>query len=442
MNTVNDMTVGKVSESILGFFFPMLCANLLQQIYSVADLAVVGKGIGDNAVAAVGIIAAVSLLIIGFSMGLTNGFSVIIAQSCGSGDHSKMRKTVWQSVKLCAIIALILTALSLIFIKNILSIMQTAPLILSDTLLYGRIIFGGLAITVSYNLCSGILRAIGDSKTPFKAIIISSAINILLDIIFIFALKTGVAGAATATVSSQLVSVMICLRKIRKTDIMKFEPKDFQSDREISLLLLKNGLPMAFMNSLTAVGCMIMQSYINKLGVDYTSAYSVCSKYLNLFMLPSITAGFAISAFTGQNFGAKKIDRIKAGVRIGLVIAFISCIILGLIMEIFPSQLARLMISGENALKFTAEYMRILGFTLVGVNCLFIFRNAVQGMGCPTVPMISGIIEMAVRLAAVFVLVPKFDFIAVAYADAAAWAGALLLNMAAYFVLIRKKSAK
>lgn len=435
------MTVGKVSESILGFFFPMLCANLLQQIYSVADLAVVGKGIGDNAVAAVGIIAAVSLLIIGFSMGLTNGFSVIIAQSCGSGDHGKMRKTVWQSVKLCAVIALILTALSLIFIKDLLSIMQTDPLILSDTLLYGRIIFGGLAVTVSYNLCSGILRAIGDSKTPFKAIIISSAINILLDIVFIFALKTGVAGAAAATVSSQLVSVMICLRKIRKTDIMSFGPKDFQSDREISLLLLKNGLPIAFMNSLTAVGCMIMQSYINKLGVDYTSAYSVCSKYLNLFMLPSITAGFAISAFTGQNFGAKKFDRIKAGVRIGLVIAFISYIILGLIMEIFPSQLARLMISGENAVRFTAEYMKILGFTLIGVNCIFIFRNAVQGMGCPTVPMISGIIEMAVRLAAVFVLVPKFDFIAVAYADAAAWAGALLLNMAAYFILIRKKSA-
>lgn len=442
MNTANDMTIGKVSENILGFYFPMLLTNLLQQIYSVADLAVVGKGIGDNALAAVGIIASVSLLIIGFSMGLTNGFSVIIAQSCGSGDHSKMRKTVRQSGKLCAVIAVILTTFSLIFIKDLLSIMQTDPSILNDTLLYGRIIFGGLAVTISYNLCSGILRAIGDSKTPFKAIIISSAINILLDIIFIFALKTGIAGAAAATVISQLVSVIICFRKIGQTDIMKFEPKDFQSDREISLQLLKNGLPMAFMNSLTAIGCMIMQSYINKLGVDYTSAYSVCSKYLNLFMLPSITAGFAISAFTGQNFGAKKFDRINAGTHIGLVIAFISCIILGLIMHIFPTQLARLMLSGEKAVKFTAEYIKILGFTLIGVSCIFIFRNAVQGMGCPTIPMLSGIIEMAVRLAAVFVLIPKFDFIATAYADAAAWAGALLINMSAYFVLIRKKAAK
>ncbi|MGN0638630.1 MAG: MATE family efflux transporter [Huintestinicola sp.] len=328
---------------------------------------------------------------------------------------------------------------ALVFIKAILRIMQTDSSILNDTLIYGRIIFGGLAVTVSYDLCSGILRALGDSKTPFKAIIISSTINILLDILFIFVLKTGVAGAAAATVTSQLVSVVICIQKIRKTEIMKFGTKDYSKDFKICLQLLKNGLPMAFMNSLTAVGCIIMQSYINKLGVDYTSAYSVCSKYLNLFMLPSITAGLTISAFTGQNFGAKKFDRIKAGVVLGLVIAFLSYIILGLIMHIFPSQLASLMLSGENAVKFTSEYIGVLGFTLIGVNCNFIFRNAVQGMGCPTVPMISGILEMVFRLAAVYVLIPKFGFIATAYADAAAWAGALFLNMTAYFVLIRKK---
>ncbi|WP_432651173.1 MATE family efflux transporter [Huintestinicola sp.] len=341
MDTINDMTEGKVSQKILGFFFPMLWTNLLQQLYSVADTAIVGKGIGDNALAAVGIIAAVSLFIIGFSMGLTNGFSVIIAQSYGSADHSRVRKTVWQSVRLCVIIAVILTAFSIVFLKQILQIMQTDSIIMKDTLSYGRIIFGGLAVTVAYNLCSGILRALGDSKTPFKAIIISSTVNIVLDILMIFLLKTGVAGAAFATITAQLVSMIICILKIKTLTIMKYDKEERVPDREISSLLLKNGLPMAFMNSLTAVGCMIVQAYINKLGVDYTSAYSVCTKYLNLFMLPSITAGFTVSAFTGQNFGAKKFDRIREGVRAGLLISFISYIILGAVMNIFPSQLAK-----------------------------------------------------------------------------------------------------
>ncbi|MCI7351501.1 MAG: MATE family efflux transporter [Ruminococcus sp.] len=389
MDSINDMTEGKVSQKILGFFFPMLWTNLLQQLYSVADTAIVGKGIGDNALAAVGIIAAVSLLIIGFSMGLTNGFSVIIAQSYGSADHSRVRKTVWQSARLCVIIAAILTVFSMIFLKQILQIMQTDSIIMNDTLSYGRIIFGGLAVTVAYNLCSGILRALGDSKTPFKAIIISSTVNILLDILMIFVLKTSVAGAAIATITAQLVSVIICIFKIKSLTIMKFDKVERVPDKEISLLLLKNGLPMAFMNSLTAVGCMIVQAYINKLGVDYTSAYSVCTKYLNLFMLPSLTAGFTVSAFTGQNFGAKKFDRIREGVRAGLLISFISYIILGAVMNIFSLQLAKLMLSGNNAAGFTSDYLRILGFTLIGVNCIFIFRNAVQGMGCPSVPMIS-----------------------------------------------------
>ena len=439
MDTHNDLTEGRVSKKILSFFFPMLCTNLLQQIYSVADTAVVGKGIGDNALAAVGIAATVSLLITGFLMGLSHGFSVIIAQRYGSGDYQNLRRTVWQSVRLCTAAALLLTLFSVIFLGDILRIMQTDVSILNDTLIYGRIIFGGLGVTAAYNLCSGFLRALGDSKTPFKAIIVSSAVNILLDIIFVFGLKTGVAGAAAATVSAQLISVIICVLKIRKIGIMKFEKDDFSRDNESCVLLLKNGLPIAFMNSITAVGCMIVQSHINGLGAEYAAAYSVCSKYLNLFMLPSITAGFTVSAFTGQNFGAGKFDRIRAGVRVGILIVITACIILGVSMNRFSKELASFMLSGENAVMFTAQYLNILGFTLIGVSCIFIFRNAVQGMGCQTVPMLSGIIEMLLRLVFIYILIPKFDFLAVAYADVAAWTGALALNITAYIFLIKRK---
>lgn len=442
MDRTNDMTEGRVSKKMLAFFFPMLFANILQQLYSVADIAIVGKGIGDNALAAVGIISTISLFIIGFSMGLTNGFSVVIAQSFGSANNVRTRKTVFQAVRLCIFIAVIMTAFSLIFLRKIIIIMNTDSLLLKDTLTYGYIIFGGLAVTIAYNLCSAMLRAIGDSTTPFRAILISSSINIILDIMLIFVFKTGIAGAAIATVSAQLISVIICITKIIRLDIMRYAEDKFSYDREICILLLKNGIPMALMNSVTAVGCMIVQSDINALGVDHSSAYSVCTKYLNLFMLPSITAGFTVSSFTGQNFGANKFDRIKEGVRTGLIITLVSYIILGLSMRLFSHELADFMLSSEKAAGFTADYLKILGFTLIGVNFIFVFRNAVQGMGCASVPMISGILEMLLRLAAVRMLIPSYDYFAVAYADAAAWAGALAVNIGAYAVLIKKAHNK
>lgn len=438
MDTINDMTEGKVSSKMLSFFFPMLLTNLLQQLYSVADTVIAGKGIGDNALAAVGVISAIGLFVIGFSTGLTHGFSVVIAQCYGGADYGKMRNSVQRSVKLCIIISLILTVISEIFLSQILIIMQTDNSIMADTMLYGRIIFGCLIITVAYNLCSEILRALGDSRTPFKAIIISSTLNIALDILMIFVLKTGIEGAAFATLAAQLVSVIICVIKIRSVKVLTDTDN---ADNNVTMTgeLLKNGLPMAFMNSITAIGCIIVQSFINGLGVDYTSAYSVSVKYLNMFMLPSLTAGFAVSSFTGQNYGAKKFERIRSGVRTGLMISFISYIILGAMMEIFPKELAGFMLSGDKPIEYTVQYLRILGITLIGLNCIFVFRNAVQGMGCPTIPMISGFLEMFLRLAAIYFLITKYDFSAVAYADAGAWVGALILNMIAYFTIIRKR---
>lgn len=434
MSETKNMTEGSVTKTILNFFFPMLLTNFLQQIYSFADAVAAGRGLGDNALAAVGNAVTVSLFITGFLQGLTGGFSVITAQDYGSSDYQKTRKSIAMSVKLCGIISIIFTAASLIFIRKIMLLMQTDPLILDDSLLYSRIIFGGLAVTAAYNLCSGILRALGDSKTPFTAMIISSAINIFLDIIFIFVLKTGVGGAAIATIFSQLISVAICLAKLKKIECIKLDKTDFNNDVRVYAILLKNGIPTAFMNSITAVGCIVVQSYINNLGADGMSAYSVCTKYLNLFMLPSLTAGFTISAFTGQNYGAKKYGRIKAGVHTALIIALVSYILPGTLILFFNKAFAKFMLSGETAVLYTSEYLKILGVTLIFLNCIFIFRSAVQGMGRPTVPMLSGFAEMILRLAAIIILLPEIGFTAAAYADLIAWVGALSLNMIAYFV--------
>lgn len=439
MEKTYDLTGGKVVNRLLGFFFPMLLTNLLQQVYSFADSVIVDKGLGDDALGAVGNLSSLTLLIIGFSMGFTNGFSVIIAQKYGAKQQAALRRAIAVSVKLSVILTVILTIAGCLLLKPILLMMQTAPLILGDSLLYGYIIFGGLAATIAYNLCSGILRSLGDSRTPFVAILISSAINIALDCILIFFLHTGVEGAAIATIFSQALSAFICFLKIRKMPVLFLQPKDYQKDAPMYLELLKNGIPMACMNSVTAVGCMVVQGYVNGVSVAYTSAYSACSKYLNLFMLPSITAGLSVSAFVSQNYGAGKTDRIRKGVRVCLGITVASYFLLGSAMYFIPETLARLLLNEAETVTLAVQYLRICGVMLFLVNFLFIFRNSVQGMGYPFIPMCSGIMEMVLRIPVIMFFLSRIGFQATAYAETIAWLGALAMNAAAYAIIIRKK---
>lgn len=438
MNQNNDLTEGKVSAKLLGFFFPLLLTNLFQQIYSVADTAIVGKGLGDNALGAVGNLSSLSLLIIGFSMGMTGGFAVIIAQNYGAGNMRAVHKSIALSVKLSVVMTIILTVTGCTLLRPILFAIQTDQALIADGLKYGYIIMSGIAATVSYNLCSSILRSLGDSKTPFIAIIISSAVNIALDYLLIFIFNTGVEGAAAATIFSQGLSAFICFFKIRHTSNLQFRKEDFNGDKEIYLLLLKNGIPMALMNSITAFGCMIVQRYVNDCGAIYTSAYSVCSKYLNLFMLPSLTAGFAISVFVGQNYGAGKNERIRQGIRVCVGIALVSYLLLGLVMVLFSKQLASFMLNEHETISFTTQYLKICGAGLILLNLLFVYRNVVQGMGYPFIPMLSGIAEMVLRIPAIILLLPIIGFKATAYAEWTAWIGALLLNIIGFKITLHK----
>ncbi|MDE6021121.1 MAG: MATE family efflux transporter [Ruminococcus sp.] len=433
-----DLTKGKVTPLILKFFFPMFFTNMLQQIYIIADIAIVGKGLGDNALAAVGNMSSLNLLVIGFSMGLANGFSVSIAQKFGAKDYSNLRSSIASSVVLSAFITIIITALSTLFLPEFFTLIQTDQSIMKDSLKYGYIIFGGLAATMAYNICSSILRALGDSKTPFIAIIISTVINIILDSVFIFVLNTGVEGAAAATIISQILSAFVCLIRLRKIDVIKLEAQDFKNNSNMYKELLKNGLPMALMNSITALGCMVVQYFVNGLGVAYTSAYSACSKYINLFIQPSCTAGFAMSSFTSQNYGAGKYRRIQKGLKVCLSIAFISYLIIGSVMCFFPEALAKIMLTGEEPIALTMKYLPICGIAFLLVNFLFIFRSAVQGLGKPIIPMISGIIEMLMRIAVIVLFIDRFGYKATAYADVVAWIGAVSLNFTAYIVIINK----
>lgn len=427
-----DFTKGSITKALLSFFFSMLFANILQQFYSFADMVIIGKGLGDTAVAAVGNFTTFSFFITGFIMGMTNGFSVVISQAYGEKDFAVFRRAAASSITLSVLAALYLTGIGLWCLRPFLHIMRTEQMLIADCLSYGYVIFGGLTVMVFYNLFSAMLRAVGDSRTPLLAVVASSCINIGLDILFLFILDIGVAGAAWATIFAQLVSVAICggrlftIREFRLSGCDFAVDFDYKMERE----LLRNGVPMALMNSVTSVGCIFVQSCVNGYGVAYTSAYSVCNKYLNLFMLPGITLGFAVSAFSGQNFGAGKFERIRRGMKSVCLLALFWSLFLGMILFFFAKPLAGLMLKGQEATAYTSVFLKFLALFLVLLNLLFVCRSCVQGMGKPAVPMCSGIAEMAIRIGVIFFGLPVLGFAATAYAEGAAWVGALFLNLA------------
>ncbi|SEQ75027.1 putative efflux protein, MATE family [Lachnospiraceae bacterium NE2001] len=429
---VIDFTTGNPAKHILNFYWPLLMTSMLQQLYNFVDVMIVGQGLGDSAFASVGNMSSIFFLIVGFSFGLANGFGVLIAQSFGAKDIKQLRHRLAGTIQLSVVLAILLTTFSVTMLPTLLRLMNTDPSLMKNCLKYGYIVFGGISLSICYNVSAAILRALGDSKTPLRAIIISSIINLGLDSFFIFVLHMGVESAAIATVVSQVISAIICINRLRHIEMIQLEKSDFLNDSRIYIDLFANGLPMAFMNSITAIGCMVVQHYINELGTDYTTAYSACSKYLNLFMCPAATAGNAMSAYTSQNYGAREYGRIVSGLKVCLTISFITYIVLGSVMTFFPEFLAKLLIQGDAPIRLVCEYLPICGMTIIAVDCLFVIRSAVQGMGHPVPPMWSGVLEMVLRIAVIVLGTSNIGFRAAAYAEIAAWVGALAVNVLAF----------
>ena len=433
---VIDFTKGSPFRLIMAFYWPLLLTSMLQQFYNFADTWIVGKGLGDNALAAVGNMGSLFFLIVGFSFGLANGFGVLIAQSFGARDEEALKHRFAGVIELGAVLAVALSVLSVLFLPSALKLLRTDELIFADSLKYGYIVFGGLSAGICYNISASVLRALGDSKTPLKAIIVSSVINLLLDSMFILVMHTGVEGAAIATLCSQVVSSIICIRRLRKIPVLRIERKYFKNDKRVFTDLLRNGIPMAFMNSITAVGCMVVQYFVNGFGVVYTAAYAACSKYLNLFMNPASTAGSAMSAYTSQNYGAGNMKRIRQGLAVCVGISVVTYLTLGSLMVFIPEKLGRILLSGSDQIALVCEFLPRCGVMIIFVDILFVVRSGVQGMGKPMLPMISGILEMILRIAVISYFIGRIGFRATAYAEISAWIGALLVKAYAFYAVI------
>ena len=433
-----DFTQGSMKDLIIKYFFPLLISNILQQFYSFVDMAIIGKGINDNAVASVGNFLSLSFLITGFIMGITNGFSVNIAHEYGRRDYTNLKKYFAASIVLCLILSLTLSVIGVLFLKPMLNLMKTDTVLIKSCLDYGYIIFGSLLVTVFYNLISSILRVLGDSKTPLIAIGAASIINIVLDLITIYILNSGVAGPAIATVVAQFVAVVICYIRLKNYKELAITKADFYFTKHICVCLLQNGIPMALMNSITSIGTIFVQSCVNSFGVTYTTAYSTGNKYLNLLMLPGITLGFTASAFSGQNFGAKKYKRIIEGVKASAIIGLFFVIFISPFIYIFSKRLAELIVSEPDTISNASVYLRLLSVFIILLDFLFIFRSTVQGMGKPLIPMFSGILEMILRIIFIYWGLPVLGFSATIYAEGVAWVGAFVLNYLAYKCYINR----
>lgn len=440
-----DMTQGSPVKHILLFSIPLLIGNVFQQFYSMVDTIIVGRFVGVNALAAVGSTGSLVFLINGFALGLTSGFSVMVSQRFGANDEKGLRKAVSSSVVLCTALVVILTTISLLAAKPLLHLMNTPENIFTDAYTYVFIIFAGIVTTVAYNMMASILRALGDSKSPLYFLIISSILNIILDLVFIINFNMGVAGAAYATIISQGVSALLCFIYIlKKYAILKLSREDYNIKKSMYIRHLKIGIPMALQFSITALGLITVQGALNTLGSTVIAAYTAASKVLQLVMQPAVTYGVTMATYCGQNLGAKRYDRIKDGVKKAVIISIITSLIAGLVLIVFGTQFVRLFIDNPDAqiIAYSRQLLTISGIFFIPLGLIFIYRNALQGIGESFVPMMAGVAELGARALVAFTLPAFWGFFGICLADPVAWIAASIPLALYYHRTIKKLLAK
>lgn len=432
-------------KAILLFSIPLLIGNLFQQLYSMADAVLIGRLAGVMELAGVGATGAMSFLVIGFASGITGGFSVVTAQREGLKAQERVKNSVAASALLCLLITVCLTVVSVAAAEPLLKLMHTPEDIFPYALGYIRIIFAGLGATVYYNMTAGILRAVGDSRTPLYFLILASVLNILLDAAAIGWLRMGVEGAAAATVLSQLVSALLCHLCAWKR-YPQFRPtrRHFARFFSEAYCHLRIGLPMAFQFFITAAGIMILQSYLNGFGPLVIAGYTAAGKVENLVTQPFTTLSVSMEVYCGQNFGAGRWDRIRQGVKSALVIGMISAVLAAVLNVCCGRRLIALFMEQENAevVKYGYDYLLIITAFFWLLCTLQIIRSSLQGMGEAVIPMAGGAAELIARLTGCALLAAPLGYLGVYGATPLAWGLALVLLMGRYVWMNRREYSR
>lgn len=442
---VKEMTHGKPLPLILGFCVPMLVGNLFQQFYSMVDAIIVGKFIDVDALAAVGSTGSVSFLIIGFTSGVTSGAGILPSQCFGAGNYSEMRKYIANAVYLCIITTVIVTSLALGFCYPLLKVMQTPDDIIGLAYDYIAVIFGGICVTMAYNLMASILRAMGDSRSPLYFLIVASIINIGLDLLFIIVLKMGVAGAGWATVISQGFSALLCFIYLKKNfEILSFEKGESAFSKERIFAVAKLGVPMGLQFSITAIGSILLQSAVNGLGKVTMAAVTAAGKMQSIMAAPMETLGITMATYAGQNLGAGEYSRIRRGMNcsfaVGLTYSLVSIVLIWFLSG--PLCLLFVDVEETQVIEQAVYFIRINSFFYPMLALLFIIRSSLQGLGYSFLPMLAGACELAARTVVALVLIAPFGFNAACFASPIAWAAATTLLIVVYVVKMRELKRK
>ena len=436
-----DMTTGSPAWAIFHFVLPVFLGNVFQQFYSMADTIIVGKFVGNKALAAVGSTGTIMFLIITSLIGMTVGFTVLTSQRFGAGDMDGMRKTVGCAAILSVIVSVVATAVSMLGMRSLLTIMNTPADIFDDAYAYIMIICGGIFAQVLYNYLASVLRALGNSRTPLYFLILAALLNIVLDLVFIIQFHAGAAGAAYATVISQGVSGVLCLLYIwKKVPVLHLKRSDWRLDWHIAKLQLGLGLPMALQYSITAIGTIMVQSALNSLGSTLVAAFTAASKIEQVVTQAYVALGTAMATFCAQNMGAGKISRIRRGFRDATLMGIVYSLFAALLVVTVGKYMTYLFISEEieTILPSVDIYLRCVAAFFIPLTVVNLYRNGLQGMGFGFLPMMAGVAELVGRGVTAVIAAGYGSYFGICMASPMAWvlAGGLLILM--YFYIMKQ----
>lgn len=445
MGKTRDLTNGSEIKAILWFAFPILIGNIFQQLYNVVDTAVIGNVLGNNALAAVGASGPIYSLVIWLAVGFTSGFSVILARFFGANDEYNMKRSVSLIYTLTVLIAILLSVGSVLILPTILKLLHTPKAIFQQTYTYLIIILASAIITIFYNMLSALLRAIGNSKMPLYFLIVSSFVNVVLDILFVKYLHMGIGGAAYATVIAQFISAILCLIYIyKRCPLLKFERKYLTWDGKLIKELFFMGLSMGLMYVAVSIGSVALQGAVNSLGEDTIAAHTAARKIDDIFMLPLGTLSSAASTFASQNLGAGKLNRIKKGINKTIGIAMGWSLVSTVVCYCFGSKMLEALTGSDSAFVINTafQYVKINIPFFVVLSVLLVLRSSLQGLGRKVVSVCGSVIELIFKFGAVGVITKQLGYFGVCILEPIIWIICAALVFSDYMLFLRQQKRK
>ena len=442
-----DMTSGSPTRLILMFSLPMIVSNLLQQVYSLVDSVVIGRLEGVTALTAVSASGWLDWAIISIAMGLSQGFAIQIAQSFGAGDHRTTRRACGQSILLSAATFLLMETVAQLSLYPILRLLRTPEDFIDLTALYLRIIFAGMPLVIGSNLLSGFLRSVGNSRTPLVAMVLATFTNIVLDILFVAKFHWGVAGVAIATSLAQGVSFLVCLWAVIRLPMLHPQRDDLRPDFPMMRQLMRLGGPIAFQFIVISIGGLILTRVVNGFGFIFVAGYNAAARLQGPLEMVGGSISASLGTFAGQNFGAGKLDRVRKGVRSCAFITVAIALLLAAVIIPLRREILSLFVQDdpavvEQVLDYGSNFLTVMASGICALYVLFTYRSALQGLGDTFIPMMSGFVELAMRLGCALLLPPLIGEWGVYLAEIFAWLGAAVLLAIGYFRRIRALSRR